>query len=93
LNPPSPQKRSDVLLAIWNRAIWLDGTINKVDVNKRKVTPKLKQQIYMAQVYNQLCKTLLYGLKDKELELRILELEEKLKNGVLIPKPEALKKR
>ena len=47
----------------------------------------------MAQVYNQLCKTLLYGLKDKELELRILELEEKLKNGVLIPKPEALKKR
>jgi hypothetical protein len=39
----------------------------------------------MAQIYNQLCKTVIYGLKDEELELRILELEEKLANGVLIP--------
>lgn len=85
MNPPTPPKRSTILLAIWNRAIWLDQTINSVDQNKRKVTPKLKQQIYMAQVYNQLCKTLLYGLKDEELELRIKELEEKLANGVLIP--------
>lgn len=85
LTLPIPPKRSDVLLTIWNRAKWLDETINKVDQNKRKVTPKLKKQIYMAQVYNQLCKTLLYGLKDEELELRIKELEEKLANGVLIP--------
>lgn len=30
-----------------------------------------------------------YGglLKDEELELRVIELEEKLKNSVLIPKP------
>ena len=28
---------------------------------------------------------MLSGLKDEELELRIIELEEKLKNGVLIP--------
>ena len=91
--PPTPPKRSEVLFAIWNRAIWLDETINKVDANKRRVTPKLKQQIYMAQIYNQLCKTVLYGLKDEEVELRVLELEEKLKNGVLIPKPEEKKKR
>jgi hypothetical protein len=36
-----------------------------------------------------------YGglLKDEELELRVIELEEKLKNSVLIPKPEEPKKR
>ena len=36
-----------------------------------------------------------YGgiLKDEELELRAIELEEKLKNSVLIPKPEEPKKR
>jgi len=85
LSPPIPPKRSEILLAIWNRAKWLDTTINNVDSNKKKVTPKLKQQIYMAQVYNQLCKTLLYGLNDEELELRIKELEEKLATGVLIP--------
>jgi hypothetical protein len=93
LTPPIPPKRSDVLLALWNRAVWLDQAINGVDSNKKKVPPKLKQLVYMAQVYNQLCKTVLYGLKDEELELRIMELEEKLKNGVLIPKPEETKKR
>ena len=36
-----------------------------------------------------------YGklLETEELEQRVLELEEKLKTGVLIPKPEAKKKR
>ena len=36
-----------------------------------------------------------YGglLKDEELELRVIELEEKLKNSVIIPKPEEPKKR
>ena len=47
----------------------------------------------MTQVHNQLCKTVIYGLKDEELELRVKELEKKLKNGILIPKPEAKKKR
>jgi hypothetical protein len=34
-----------------------------------------------------------YGgiLKDEELELRVIELEEKLKNSILIPKPEEAK--
>jgi hypothetical protein len=31
-------------------------------------------------------------LKDEELELRVLTLEEKLKNSILIPKPEDKKK-
>ena len=35
-----------------------------------------------------------YGglLKDEELELRVIALEEKLKNSILIPKPEDKKK-
>jgi hypothetical protein len=32
-------------------------------------------------------------LKDEELELRVIELEEKLKNSILIPKPEEQKKK
>jgi len=31
-------------------------------------------------------------LKDEELELRVITLEEKLKNSILIPKPEDKKK-
>jgi hypothetical protein len=46
----------------------------------------------MATVECQISKVLLYGLKDEEVELRVLELEEKLKNGVLIPKPKEKKK-
>ena len=92
MTPPTPPKRSDVLLSLWKRAFWLDDTINKVEANKRRVTPKLRTQIYMTQVHNQLCKTVIYGLKDEEVELRVLELEEKLKNGILIPKPKETKK-
>ena len=35
-----------------------------------------------------------YGglLKDEELELRVMALEEKLKNSILIPKPEGRKR-
>ncbi len=35
----------------------------------------------------------LSGLKDEELEIRVMEFEEKLKNGILIPKPEEKNKR
>jgi hypothetical protein len=87
LTSPIPPNRSDILLALWNRAVWLDEAINSVDSNKKNVTPKLKQLVYMAQIYNQLCRTVLYGLKDEELEVRLLELEEKLKDCVLIERP------
>jgi hypothetical protein len=31
--------------------------------------------------------TILQGLTDQELEMRVKELEEKIANGILIPKP------
>ncbi|MHA2323768.1 MAG: hypothetical protein ACXACB_00080 [Promethearchaeota archaeon] len=75
-------KRSDVLLALWTRHKWLK---KRIDNRQTQVTPALKYRVYMATVECQICKTLLYGLKDEELEIRIKELEEKLINGVLIP--------
>lgn len=85
MDSPIPVKRTDVLAAAWGRAVWLDQAINQVENDKRTVTPKLKALVYMCQIHNQLCKTVLYGLKDEELELRVKDLEEKLKTGVLIP--------
>lgn len=96
MNPaPSPMspKRTDVLASLWTRAQWLDKAQKEVDEDKKQVTPKLKQLVYMAQVHSQLCKTILYGLKDEELELRVIELETQLKNGILIPKPKEPKTR
>jgi len=53
--------------------VWLDQAINAVDSNKKNVTPKLKQLVYMTQVYNQLCRTVLYGLKDKEFHVKVAQ--------------------
>jgi hypothetical protein len=47
------ERKSNVLLALWNRAMWLDQALNAIDSNKKNVNPKLKQLVYMAQVYNQ----------------------------------------
>ena len=81
-------KRSDVLLALWLRHNWLRS---KIDKRQTQITPALKYRVYMVTVECQILKVLLYGLKDEEVELRVLELERKLKNGVLIPKPETKK--
>jgi len=43
----------------------------------------------MVQVQCSVCKTILSGLKDEELELRVKALEEQLKDAVLIPKNES----
>jgi hypothetical protein len=78
-------KRSDVLLALWKRSQWLDDLISKMEDPKAEAVENAREMVYMAQVFAQLCKTVLYGLKDETLELRIIELEAKLKNGILIP--------
>jgi len=82
-------KRSDVLLALWRRHEWLRS---KIDKRQTQITPALKYRVYMTTVECQISKVLLYGLKDEEVELRVLELEAKLKNGVLIPKPKEKKR-
>ena len=50
---------------------------------KNPIKNPIRVKLLRASIYA--CSVLLSGLKDEELELRVVELEEKLKNGVLIP--------
>ncbi len=50
---------------------------------KNPIKNPIRVKLLRASIYG--CSVLLSGLKDEELELRVVELEEKLKNGVLIP--------
>ena len=73
---------------------WLKEDIDFLRVKARCKNPiknPIRVKLLRASIYG--CSVLLSGLKDEELELRVVELEEKLKNGVLIPKPEEKKKR
>jgi len=74
--------RTDVLAGLWDSAKWL---MQKRKQQRLKVTPVLKTRIWLVNSYTSACKTLLSGLKDEELELRVKALEDKLKSAVLIP--------
>jgi hypothetical protein len=82
--------RTDVLEKLWSRAQWM---AKKIDNRNTQFTPNLKARASLVEKERRLYQSILNGLKDEELEMRILELEEKLKNGVLIPKPQEEKKR
>ena len=79
-------KRTQVLCS-------LNGICKQLETWAKCKKPVLPIRVHLlrASIYGY--SVLLSGLKDEELELRVLELEEKLKNGVLIPKPEEKKKR
>ena len=65
---------------------WLKEDIAFLREKARQKNPiknPIRVKLLRASIYG--CSVLLSGLKDEELELRIIELEEKLKNGVLIP--------
>ena len=85
LNENNP-KRTDVLCS-------LNGICKRLEswaICKKPVLP-IRVHLLRASIYGY--SVLLSGLKDEELELRVLELEDKIKNSVLIPKPEVKKKR
>jgi hypothetical protein len=82
--------RTDVLEKLWSRAKWLEV---KIDNQRTKLNSNLKARASLVSKECRIYQTILMGLKDEELEIRLMELEEKLKNGVLIPKPEENKKR
>ena len=81
---------TDVLEKLWSRAKWLEA---KIDNQRTKLNPNLKARSSLVSKECRIYQTILVGLKDEELEIRLMELEEKLKNGVLLPKPEEKKKR
>ncbi|MCJ7714029.1 hypothetical protein MUO66_06190 [Candidatus Bathyarchaeota archaeon] len=82
--------RTDVLEKLWSRAKWLEI---KIDNQRTKLNSNLKARASLVSKERRIYQTILMGLKDEELEIRLMELEEKLKNGVLLPKPEVKKKR
>ncbi len=82
--------RTDVLEKLWSRAKWLEA---KIDNQRTKLNSNLKARVSFVSKECRIYQTILMGLKDEELEIRLMELEEKLKNGVLIPKLEEEKKR
>ena len=66
---------------------WLKEDIDFLRTKARCKNPiknPIRVKLLRASIYG--CSVLLSGLKDEELELRVIELEEKLKNGVLIPR-------
>ena len=82
--------RADVLEKLWRRAKWLEA---KIDNQRVKLSPNLRVRASLVSRECRIYQTILVGLKDEELEIRLMELEEKLKNGLLIPKPEGKKDR
>jgi hypothetical protein len=78
-------KREEVLCS-------LNGICNQLETWAKSSKPVLpiRVKLLRAAIYGY--SVVLSGLKDEELELRVLELEEKLKNAVLIPKSEEKKK-
>jgi hypothetical protein len=79
-------KREEVLCS-------LKSICNQLEVWAKSSKPVLpiRVKLLRAAIYGYA--VLLSDLKDEELELRVLELEEKLKNSIMIPKPEEPKKR
>jgi hypothetical protein len=70
-------------MVLWKNAQWLDRQIHNQRV---KSTNIMRFRVYMVQTQNSLCKSILYGLKDEELELRIEKLERAIREGVVIPR-------
>lgn len=81
--------RYDVLSRLWKNAQWLD---DKIHLKQLKINPALRQRVYMVQVQSGVCKTILAGLKDEELEQRVKALEEIIREGVVIPNEQKPKK-
>jgi hypothetical protein len=82
--------RTDVLEFLWTRRKWLT---ERLDNNRTKLDPNLKARASLIAKECRICQTILQGLTDQELELRVMQLEEKLANGILIPKPKEDTKR
>ena len=74
--------RTDVLEKLWSRAQWM---AKKIDNRNTQFTPNLKARASLVEKERRLYQSILNGLKDEELEIRIKTLEEKLENGIVIP--------
>jgi hypothetical protein len=82
----TPPIRAEVLTALWGDYGFLKDLREAIDQDRKKPSQKTKFQVYIIQVQASVCKAILQGLTDQEIELRVIELETKLANSILIPK-------
>lgn len=64
--------RYDVLSRLWDNSTWLQ---ERRELKQLKITPALSKRVYMVQVQCSVCKTILSGLKDRELDDLMKEIE------------------
>ena len=76
--------RADVLSKLWDIAKWHE---DKRTNSRVKLDGNTKARSALSGKEIRAYQAILQGLTDQELELRVRELEEKLTNGILIPKP------
>jgi len=65
--------RIDVLALMWKRVKWIEEHIDKKQL---KVNYVFRQRLYMIQVESGLCKNILFGLKDMEIDDLAEEIEK-----------------
>jgi hypothetical protein len=82
--------RTEVLEFLWKRRQWLS---EKIDNNQTQYNKKLEAKRKLISSECHVCQIILQGLTDQELELRVMELETKLANSILIPKNTEEKKK
>lgn len=68
-----PVDRIDILSRLWENAEWLKSRIDKTQL---KLNNALRQRVYMVQVHSGVCKVLLYGLRDREIDELAEEIEK-----------------
>ena len=76
--------RADVLTKLWDIAKWHEDKRTNPRVKLDNAT---KARSALSGKEMRALQAILQGLTDQELESRVKELEEKLANGILIPKP------
>ncbi|MDR0471857.1 MAG: hypothetical protein LBH79_09090 [Nitrososphaerota archaeon] len=76
--------RADVLTKLWDIARWHE---DKRTNPRTKLDNNIKARSALSGKEIRALQAILQGLTDQELETRVKELEEKLANGILIPKP------
>jgi hypothetical protein len=58
---------------MWKRVKWIE---EHIDRKQLKVNHVFRQRLYMIQVESGLCKNILFGLKDMEIDQLMLEIEK-----------------
>jgi hypothetical protein len=76
--------RADVLTKLWNIAQWHE---DKRTNPRAKLDNNIKARSALSGKEIRALQAILQGLAEQELETRVKELEEKIANGILIPKP------